>query len=273
MLSSTYFRLRQYSNALEKAKQEVRNKCIDDGKIGASFTIGESLLLLGRYREAQRYLSDLAAESDLDEKFGGHFMAAGLAFWFDDQPDRAVELWEEGLRAAYQAHLGMELPWVLLYAAARRPDCYSLIRAKRLIRQKSNWLENSSMGHINAFVLQRQSYDTTMQKLAAPYRRPLYRDSPVVARFMIRFRSQLDFYAGVHALLKDDTELFYQQMLACASINDNEGGTSELLIAECEIREGPAKWKRRFAAWVRQNVGDKLRRFRRTKTRRTKKPS
>jgi len=198
MLSSTYVRLRQYSNALEKAKQEVRNNCIDDFKIGAALTIGESLLLLGRYREAQPYLCDLAAESILGATFGCKFTAAGVAFWFDDKPDQAVELWEEGLRAAYQGHVGMELPWVLLYAAARRPDCYSLIRAKRLVREKSQWLKNSSTGHINAFVLQRQSYDTTMQKLAAPLMRFPYRGAPAVQKFLLHFRSQLDFYAGVH---------------------------------------------------------------------------
>jgi|GEM_PF-2308911 len=273
MLSSTYFRLRQYSNALEKAKQEVRNNCIDDGKIGAAFTIGKSLLLLGRYGEAQPYLCGLAAESHLGGKFGGHFTIAGLAFWFDDQPDRAVELWEEGLGVGFQAHEGMELPWILLYAAARRPGCYSLIRAKRLIRQKSQRLAKDTFAaRITAFVLQQESYETTMQKLSSPYTRPLYRGSPSVERLLMQFRSQLEFYAGVHALLKEDTELFYQQMLACASMNGHQNCPSELLIAECEIREGPAKWKRRLANWLRQNVGDKPRRFRRTKTRRAEKP-
>jgi len=71
-LSSTYFRLRQYSNALKKATQEVRNKCIDDFKIGPTLTIGKSLLLLGRYREAQPYLSALAAESHLGARIGVH---------------------------------------------------------------------------------------------------------------------------------------------------------------------------------------------------------
>jgi hypothetical protein len=168
----------------------------------------------------------------------------------------------------------MQLPWILLYASARRPGCYSRIRARRLIREKSQRLyEFSNISRINAFVLQKQGYDATLKKLGSPYQWPPYRGSYAVPRILMEFRSQLDFYAGVHALLGDNTELFYQQMLACASVTGHESDTSELLIAECEIQQGPAKWKRRFANWRRRYVNTEPNRNRLSKTRRGKNPS
>jgi len=168
----------------------------------------------------------------------------------------------------------MELPWILLYAAVRRPGCYSRIRAQRLIREKSKRLyEYSSMSRINAFVLGKQSYDATLKKLESPFKWPPYRGSYGVPRILMELRSHLDFYAGVHALRADNTQLFYEQMLACASITGHESFTSELLIAECEIRHGPEKWKRRFANWLRQNATKNQRRRRPVKTGRAKRPS
>ena len=258
--SYSLFRARRYKESLVAAKKEAasirRNDCF---KIGPAMTVGQSLIVLGRFREAQVHLEQLAAKRHAGARIGSHFTYAGIAYWFDGGYDRAIELWQAGLGATYQAERAMEIPWILLYAAGRVPGCFPRDRAMQLIQYNSKRLvEADSLYWINQFAIQRKEYQWVLDKLAHDYQ-----SDPVAAehntiRFAPRWladdRSHLDFLAGAHALFGGELDRFYGQMVACASITGHLAVSAQMIIAECEIRHGPPKWKRRFAKWLRENV-------------------
>ena len=247
--SYTLIRLRRYKEAHAKATKECAGKSQD--KRSSMLFLGESLILLGRYREAQEHFEKQAKEYRfLGSRVGYNFTYAGIANWFQAQREKSIRLWEEGLKAGYQSgDGGMEIPWVMLYAAGRYPECISRANVEQLIRMKSKRLYHSdSPLAISQFALGIKTYDEIVAEL------PTLHEGKYAEYQVMIDRSLVDFIAGVHALFDQNVARFYEQMVACASITGHSSPAAELIIAECEIRHGPPKWKRRFAKWLRENV-------------------
>jgi hypothetical protein len=241
------YRSRRYKEALARAKKDAARDPRDYYTFGSGLTIGQSLLMLGRYQTAQKQLEDLTNDKHRGALYGPHFTYAGLANWFGGRQARAVEIWEAGLKAGYQAQDGMEIRWVLMYAAARNPKSYSRDKARQLIEQRAKRIYQRSGEYFTSqFILKQQSYEQVLENLAAAY------TGQFQAQIVRGYRNLLDFFAGVHSLFDDDARRFYEQMLACAATADRETDTAELAIAECEIRHGPIKWKRRLSIQLRR---------------------
>jgi hypothetical protein len=119
-----------------------------------------------------------------------------------------------------------------------------------VLKAKSRrFTEDNDAFWVNEFLLKRKSYDEAIGALSEAYR-----DSRFVTQLVVEDRSLLDFFAGVHALFDGDMERFYKQMLTSACMTGHQTVTAQLVIAECEIQEGPSKWNRRFKDWVAKNV-------------------
>jgi hypothetical protein len=241
---------RRYDDALVQARREVARGDPDSFKIGPALTIVKALLLLGRYAEAAEYADKLASTRHVGARVGPHFTYAGLAKWFQGQFHEAVRIWEAGLRANYQAQEGMEIPWVIYFAAARHPDCYSRGRATALVRAAARRLDRrSEFSRMNQFLQKQRQFDWVIRKLADDYGA-----DPFARRWLMENRSLMEFFRGVHALLEDDPNHFFKHMLASATVTGYETTTAELILAEHEIQHGPLQYKRRFVRWLAENA-------------------
>jgi hypothetical protein len=246
--SDFLFRSRRYDEALALAKVEIARG--QSHQHGSEQNLGLSLLLLGRCGEAQEYFEKRTEMRICRNLIGDNFTNAGMAYWFDSKSDQAIPLWEAGLKAGYQSQDGLEIPWVLVYASARRPDCYPRKRAFDVLKAKSRRLtEDNSVFGLNEFLLKRKTYAEAIDGV-----RKQFLSSRFVAQIVMEDRSLLDFFAGLHALFDGDLERFYKQMLASACMTGHQTVTAQLVIAECEIQQGPPKWKRRFKEWLAKNV-------------------
>src|SRR5262245_1175903 len=83
---------RRYDQALTAARREAGIDDEDCFQIGPTMTIGMSLLLLGRYEEAQEHIGALAAVRHVGARISDRFIYAGLAHWFDGETQKALEL-------------------------------------------------------------------------------------------------------------------------------------------------------------------------------------
>jgi len=240
------YRSRRYKEALSQAKKDAARDPRDYYAFGSGLTIGRSLVMLGRYRTAQKQLEDLTNDKQRGSLYGPHFTYAGLANWFGGRPERAVEIWEAGLKAGYQAQEGMEIRWVLMYAAARNPKSYPRDKARQLIEDRAKRIYQRCGEYFTSqFILKQQSYEQVLENLTAAY------TGQFQAQIIRTYQTLLDFFAGVHALLDRDEDRFFEQMLTCASIDVREPITAEMAIAEREIQQGSAKWKRRLSMQLR----------------------
>jgi len=176
--------------------KEVSNNCIDDFKIGPALTIGRSLLLLGRYREAQQYLGRLAVGKHHGSQSGPHFTYAGIAYWLDGNRI-ALRVLESRPEAGYQSHdwIGNTLDTSLRCRPPARlllaPRCAAIdSQGARRLKQCRGRVA------ISAYVLQEQSYDATLKKLSSQFRGPLYRNSPLTARLLAEFPMHIGLLCG-----------------------------------------------------------------------------
>lgn len=250
--SDVLFGSHEYEAALEHANKEAAGRGNDTFKIGPILTVGQCLLVLGRFDDAKRHLEELAAGVHFGAKIGCHFTYAGLASWFAGDCKRAVEIWESGLTAGYQSQEGMEIPWVLFYAAARRADCYSRRRAVTIIQDKSKRLPDCSTTFVvNEFLLNRISEEAALKRVSELCEGRFHENLTRQAR------SRIDFAAGVHALADGDVSTFYQRMVACASMVGYDTVDVQLVIAECELRQGPPKWRKQLEEFIQLRVATK----------------
>jgi len=239
--SKRLFTAHQYDEALGAARKEASGRGSDDYKIGPALIVGRSLILLGKLAEAREHLETLAAARHCGVRLGQHFTYAGLASWFADDSDRALALWKKGLTTGHHAQEGMEIPWTLLYASARRRDSFPRQDAVRISTEHSKRLSQQASEHvINRFALGQIDEITAVAQLE------ILNEGRFKDRFMKRDQSRIDFFAGLHALGRSDETGFYDRMVSCASLTNYETIDVQLVIAECEINQGPAKWRRKL---------------------------
>jgi hypothetical protein len=127
--------MRRYKEALAQAEKGLAGRSSDKGWLALRY--GQALLL-GSCEKAKCHFEKFAKEYRFcGLRVGSLSTYAGLANWFLRKHDEAFQHWESGLRAAYQARSGMEIPWVMLYAAARHPESSSWERAVHVVQDKS----------------------------------------------------------------------------------------------------------------------------------------
>jgi hypothetical protein len=256
--SGRLFSFHKYEEALARAEKEAAGRGDDYFRMNAALTVVRSLLVLGRFEEAQTHTDELTSQRHFGARMGSRFTYAGLAYWFSNQTKQALRLWETGLNAGYQSQEGMEIPWVLLYASARRPSQIPRSRAVEIVQTKGDRLpEGSGEFTIKQFALRLWDKSLTLERLA------VINECRFKEKLMKQDQSRIEFFAAIHALEEDDEEGFYDRMVTCASLTNYETIDVQLVIAECEINQGPAKWKKlladRVASAIGPNVGKRTR--------------
>jgi tetratricopeptide (TPR) repeat protein len=142
-----------YAKALPLLRKEWERYSEDVVLVGAATDFGVALLCMGQFRRAEQHFlklqkSALATVSD-------HFIYGGLGSWFAGRSDDAIAMWKRGLKAQYSSFQGFDVPFVLWYAALRRPETLSLDEVRDIIVQRLKRLSMQSYAwHVARYLLQ-----------------------------------------------------------------------------------------------------------------------
>jgi hypothetical protein len=125
----------------EKAEQErglqlVQQAYNEQPYASEAMEFGVALLWLEKYNEAWDHFSSIIETSSRsgDNDYG----MAGVAKWCLGKPEEAVLEWCAGLKAKYAraSGLGIRMPLLLFFAAARHPKVFDKRKVEELIREK-----------------------------------------------------------------------------------------------------------------------------------------
>ncbi len=196
-----------------------------DGRIPSLFGRGTTYLLMGDYAAALADFEQVIATEDPRFLGDTHFLAQGIAYWFLNQPDRTIEVWQQGLKAPYtDAAGGVELPALLLYAAERLSDATLRNKALRLLKKFTKGRRRAWPGDVAPFLLGKIDSQELLRDVQA-------RKSE---RLKGRFQCQADFFIGLRAYIKNDKAAFAQAMLRCSE-NPNGDLHHEFYLAHWEV--------------------------------------
>jgi hypothetical protein len=126
----------KYEDAIDQLRRDAPRDWQDDYRVGAISHLGIAMLCAGRYAEAAEHFDSLIAAECRWGTTSIHFIYAGLARWFGRKREEAVSVWLAGRKADHFSYRGLDIPFVLYYAALRSPDAFTLADAEALIRKE-----------------------------------------------------------------------------------------------------------------------------------------
>jgi hypothetical protein len=177
-----------------------------DHEAPSIFNMGVAQICSGDAAAAIKSFDSLLDRSEVGTS---NYAMSGVARWILGRRAESVRLWKEGMKCKYaDAAGGMELPLLLYYAAVRDPSAMSLRDARAMVTKASKhpWAD-SWPGPLGAYV--------TGRITEALLRQEAVFDEQDVMRAQ---QAQVDFYVGVKALEKGESENFTRQMVHCAAV-------------------------------------------------------
>ncbi len=128
----------KYAEALQAFLKEDANDRNDDTRIGATLGAAQTLMCMGRYKEAEdRVRRDMAVAT---WTMADHPTHIGLSYWYRSEYKSAVACFREALRSQYQSSAGFGAHFSLYFAAVQRPEFISIAEVEELIAKKlAHW--------------------------------------------------------------------------------------------------------------------------------------
>src|SRR5262249_51432954 len=123
-----------YNDALKSLRAEAARNKQDDFCAGAIHDVGLALLCLGRFVEAEEHFRQLMERAPYS--VSSHSIGMGLAEWFGGRPADGIATWKSGLKSRYSGYHGLDIPFILYYAAVRERSLFRLADGEALIRQR-----------------------------------------------------------------------------------------------------------------------------------------
>lgn len=238
--------LRDFERAILQGRREILVGDLDG--TGGKVDLGIALLLNGQYSEAIDFWRVSCGIRVCGHDFGTPFTFRGLTHWWQNDTEKAIDIWYSGLKANYQADYGLDIPWTLWYASVRKPLVYHPSKALEAVRAADL---HPSVGRgvkwINRFVLGQCSYSEALDGISEGWEASRNFES-----LRSRYRSELCFFSGLHAIASGDADRFYEGMLRAAEVSGHFQISTLFVIAEWELRNGPAEWRERHIRWLKQ---------------------
>jgi hypothetical protein len=213
----------KYAQALTQLKCEAKKDKHDDFNISAVSKIGMALIGLGRFAEACEHYQSLIAKTWC--KISCHFIGAGLAKWCEGDHTGAVDFWRKGLKTGYATYKGLDVRFVMFYAAVKDPDCIDLNEVRKEVSSKAK----NQMG-VTAALAHYLLGDIDETQL---YQTPgLMSEKPGL--FDEGEQDLLDFYVGTEALHNGNRRKSLKMMRAMAW-RTKDYITAEHILARLEL--------------------------------------
>jgi hypothetical protein len=240
---------------LAAAKKWMANDKDDTFLGGGIFSIGEALIGLRRYKEAEAHLRDIwKRPKPMSTKVAAHAVMLALALVCREEFAEAKDVLLEATKGHAGLWNGYYVPWALLYVHSRSPkDCPSEI-VDAALAKVDKW--NSRFGTLNRSwgviltdgILGRRSREETLRELDS---------DRLDAKPKIRERLQrnevalLTFYEALAHLRAGREEEYLSGMYEYVTMPGVTDHYYEWFAAEHELIRRPGRWKRKYEQWLR----------------------
>jgi hypothetical protein len=224
----------EYEQALRVLKRHVARQSNDGFNLIPPIHLGMAYLLTGRYAEAESHFQKLI--NTYRTSVSLHFIGLGMARWFQRNRPGAVDAWVQGFYARESSIKRLEIPFMLFYAGAHRPDLFDPSEAELLISEIVSTVDSEYYPYvIGKFLIGQLDDGQFNQQL---------RVSLYLEKWPDRINDHklvASFYTGVRHLRNGNRAEFESRMRECAAVRGCRDRWDELVIAHCEVAELSAR--------------------------------